>query len=137
MDYVFIRELRLPAWIGLYRHEKVAPQTVELDLEFGLPGDSVFQTGKVRDTIDYGVVCERIRSILEVERFGLVETLADRIAGISLASSASATGGAPNRLTPPPAPRETWGGTSSGPCTWPAAAPAAPSASGSAPWTSP
>jgi dihydroneopterin aldolase len=57
---------------------------VELDLEFGLPGDSVFQTGKVRDTIDYGVVCERIRSILEVERFGLVETLADRIAGILL-----------------------------------------------------
>ena len=56
MDTVFIRQLRLPAWIGLYRHEKIAPQTIEIDLEVDLPGNAVFKTGKVSDTIDYGVV---------------------------------------------------------------------------------
>ena len=57
MDAVFIRQLRLPAWIGLYRHEKIAPQTIEIDLEIALPADGkVFKTGKVADTIDYGVV---------------------------------------------------------------------------------
>lgn len=84
MNIVFIRELRLPAWIGLHRHEKLAPQTIELDLEFAVPGDAVFKTGKVTDTIDYGVVVARVRALLEKERFGLVENLAERIADLIL-----------------------------------------------------
>jgi dihydroneopterin aldolase len=84
MDTIFIRELRLEAWIGLYRHEKIAPQTLELDLEIGVPGDAVFRSGKVQDTIDYGVVVERVRALLAGERFGLVENLAERIARLIL-----------------------------------------------------
>lgn len=84
MDTIFVRELRLQAWIGLYRHEKIAPQTIEIDLEIAVPGDSVFRTGKVVDTIDYGSVVERIRALLAAERFGLVETLAARIAALIL-----------------------------------------------------
>ena len=81
MDSVFVRQLRLQAWIGLYRHEKIAPQTIELDLEIALPEDSaVFRTGKVADTIDYSVVVEHIRALLARERFGLVESLAERVA---------------------------------------------------------
>ncbi len=82
MDIIFIRELRLEAWIGLYRHEKIAPQTIQLDLEIAVPGDTVFATGKVADTIDYGVVVAEIKKVFEEERFGLVESLADRIAGM-------------------------------------------------------
>ena len=82
MDIVFIRQLRLPAWIGLYRHEKIAPQTIEIDLEIDLPGDAVFKTGKVGDTVDYGVVVEHVRALLAKERFGLVESLAERIASL-------------------------------------------------------
>jgi dihydroneopterin aldolase len=86
LDAVFIRQLRLQAWIGLYRHEKIAPQTIEIDLEIALPPDSaVFRTGKVADTIDYGVVAERIRALIAKERFGLVESLAERIADTLLA----------------------------------------------------
>jgi dihydroneopterin aldolase len=82
LDTVFIRQLRLPAWIGLYRHEKVSPQTIEIDLEIALSDNRVFNTGKVADTIDYGVVVGHIRALLENERFGLVENLAERIAGL-------------------------------------------------------
>ena len=84
MDTIFIRKLRLQAWIGLYRHEKVAPQTIEIDLEIALPRNAVFKTGKVADTIDYGVVVEHVRSLLAKERFGLVENLAERIASLIL-----------------------------------------------------
>ena len=85
MDTIFIRELRLQAWIGLYRHEKIAPQTIELDLEIALPaGGAVLKTGKVADTIDYGVVVEHIRALLVKERFGLVENLAERVADLIL-----------------------------------------------------
>jgi len=81
LDAVFIRQLRLQAWIGLYRHEKIAQQTIEIDLEIALPSNSpVFRTGKVADTIDYGVVVEHVRGLLAKERFGLVESLAERVA---------------------------------------------------------
>jgi len=85
LDTVFIRQLRLQAWIGLYRHEKVAPQTIEIDLEVALPaGTAAFKTKKVADTVDYGVVVEHIRALLAKERFGLVENLAERIAELIL-----------------------------------------------------
>ena len=70
MDTIFVRQLRLQAWIGLHRHEKIAPQTIEIDLEIALPGDAVFKTRKVADTIDYGVVVEHVRALLAKERFG-------------------------------------------------------------------
>jgi dihydroneopterin aldolase len=85
LDTIFIRQLRLQAWIGLYRHEKVTPQTIELELEIALPpSGAVFRTRKVADTIDYGEVVEHIRALLTKERFGLVENLAERIAGLIL-----------------------------------------------------
>jgi dihydroneopterin aldolase len=85
LDTIFIRQLRLQAWIGLYRHEKIAPQTIEIDLEIALPaGDAVFKSRKVADTIDYGVVVEHVRALLAKERFGLVENLAERIANFIL-----------------------------------------------------
>ena len=80
MDVIFIRELRLDAWVGLHKHEKIAPQTIELDIEIGIPGATVFASGKVADTIDYSVVVEHIRAMVATEHFGLVENLADRMA---------------------------------------------------------
>ena len=85
MDTIFIKQLRLEAWIGLYRHEKIAPQTVEIDIEIAVPGEKVFMTGKVADTVDYAVVVEHMRALLSRERFGLVENLAERVAEMILA----------------------------------------------------
>ncbi len=82
MDFIFIRELRLPAWIGMYRHEKLAQQTVELDLEIALPGEAVYASARVQDTIDYALVVSRLKQLLSEERFGLVEKLAERIAAV-------------------------------------------------------
>ena len=84
MDWIFIRELRLPAWIGLYKHEKAAQQVVEIDLEIAMPNDKPFRTGKVKDTIDYAVVVKQIKSVLESEKFGLVESMVERIANLVL-----------------------------------------------------
>jgi len=83
-DIIFIRELRLDARVGLHKHEKLAPQTIELDIEIGVPGTTVFASGKVADTIDYGVVVDHIRALVANEHFGLVETLAERIARMIL-----------------------------------------------------
>lgn len=79
MDIIFIRELKLNAWVGIYKREKLAPQSVQLDLEIGVPS-AVFKSERVADTIDYAVVVERLRQLFADTRFGLVENMAERIA---------------------------------------------------------
>jgi dihydroneopterin aldolase len=81
MDTIFIRELKLNAWVGIYKREKFAPQTVRLDIEIGVPS-AVFKSERVADTIDYAVVVERLRQLFADTRFGLIENMAERIATI-------------------------------------------------------
>ena len=64
MDFIFIRELRLEAWIGLYKYEKAAQQLIELDIEMAIPGTAVFESRKHTDTIDYSAVVKRLRLLL-------------------------------------------------------------------------
>ena len=85
MDTIFLREIRLDARIGIYKREKTITQTVELDLDIALPGDRVFTSGKVADTIDYAVVIERVRAVLVARHYGLVENLAEQVAQMILA----------------------------------------------------
>jgi 7,8-dihydroneopterin aldolase/epimerase/oxygenase len=80
MDAIFIRDLRVEALIGIHRRERHARQTVSVDLEIGVPGEAVFASDKVTDTIDYEQVATRIRELAESGHFRLVETFADRIA---------------------------------------------------------
>ncbi|MGB8433192.1 MAG: dihydroneopterin aldolase [Burkholderiales bacterium] len=84
MDCIFLREIKLDAKVGIYRRERVTSQLIELDLDIALPSDAVFQTGKVADTVDYAVVVQRLRDELAVQRFGLVEELAEYIARVLL-----------------------------------------------------
>lgn len=83
MDFIFIEELRVQAWIGIYAREKVAAQTVELNLTFGVP-DAAAAHDDIADTIDYAVVIERIREELALRHFNLVESLGEFIVGLLL-----------------------------------------------------
>lgn len=82
MDFILIKDLRVPVRIGIYEHEQHLPQIVTLDLEIGLPGKSMFHTDMIEDTIDYGQVVNKIRVLGTSRHFGLVEYFADRVAGI-------------------------------------------------------
>jgi dihydroneopterin aldolase len=84
MDKIFLTGLRIDAMIGIYPHERTSTRPVEIDLEFGVPGDRVFKTGDVADTIDYKAVPERIRVELSRVRYGLLEEMSQAIAGIVL-----------------------------------------------------
>lgn len=81
MDVIFISDLRLDILIGVYDWEKQVPQKVQFDLEIGLPGRRA-GSDKLGDTIDYAAVVSRIESALAENRFGLLEALAEHIAGI-------------------------------------------------------
>jgi dihydroneopterin aldolase len=82
MDAILIRDLRVEALIGIHRRERYVTQTVQVDLEIGVPGTAVFESDKVADTIDYEQVALRIRTLASSGHFRLVETFADRIAAL-------------------------------------------------------
>ncbi len=84
MDSILIRDLRVEVLIGIHKREHHVPQIVSLDLEIGLPGDTVFATDRVSDTIDYEQVVLGIRKLGASGHFRLVETLADRVARLLL-----------------------------------------------------
>ena len=80
MDAIVIRDLRIEVLIGIHRREQHVPQTVSLDLDIGLPGEAVFASDRVADTIDYEQVALQIKTLAASGHFRLVETLAERIA---------------------------------------------------------
>jgi dihydroneopterin aldolase len=84
-DAILIRDLRVEALIGIHRRERHAQQTLSIDLDIGLPGDTMFASDKVSDTIDYEQVALRIRSLAGSGHFRLVETFADRVAQLLIA----------------------------------------------------
>jgi dihydroneopterin aldolase len=80
MDIIVIRDLRVDVLIGIHKRERFVPQSVSIDLDIGIPGEKVFATDKVADTIDYQQVALAIGKLAASQHFRLVETLADRIA---------------------------------------------------------
>lgn len=84
MDKIFLSGLRVDAMIGIYPDERVSTRPVEIDLEIGIPGDRVFRSGDVADTVDYKVVSARIREELARVRYGLLEEMSQAIAGLLL-----------------------------------------------------
>jgi 7,8-dihydroneopterin aldolase/epimerase/oxygenase len=84
MDIIFIRELRAPAWIGIYEWEKLKPQTLDFELEIGLDTHKAGETDNIRHTIHYGEVVERIQADLKDQHFKLLEALAEHIAKVVL-----------------------------------------------------
>ena len=82
MDIIFLREVRVDTVIGVYEWERRAPQTIELDLDIGIPSEAPCHSDNIGDTIHYGVVVERLRATLAEQHFLLIEALAELIARI-------------------------------------------------------
>ena len=83
MDFIFIEEMRVEAWVGIFERERAAPQTLELSLTFGVP-DEAAQDDDSDKTIRYDAVIARIRAELATRHFNLLETLGEYVIGLLL-----------------------------------------------------
>ncbi len=74
--HVFIRNLELPAHIGVYRNEEGRTQRVRINLDLATD-----ETGDAQDmlenVVDYHVIEKRIRAIISEGHVRLAETLAE------------------------------------------------------------
>ena len=84
MDIVFINELRIETIIGIYDWERKVKQTISLDLEMGTDIQKSAATDAIDDTLNYKAVAKRLIAFVEDSEYQLVETLAEKIAGVVL-----------------------------------------------------
>ena len=82
MDKIFLSELKVDTVIGIWEWERKIRQTVVIDLEMSADIAKAAATDRVEDTLNYKLVAKRIQSFVADSSFQLVETLAERIAGI-------------------------------------------------------
>ncbi|HUO44709.1 MAG TPA: dihydroneopterin aldolase [Burkholderiales bacterium] len=80
MDIIFIHELKIETRIGVYAWEKKVPQTIQLDLEVGLPGGRATGSDNIGDTIDYSRVAARAERLFREQHFPLLESAAEALA---------------------------------------------------------
>ncbi|MDJ0814215.1 MAG: dihydroneopterin aldolase [Woeseiaceae bacterium] len=84
MDIIFLHDLRIETVIGLWEWERKIRQTVAIDLEMSADIRKAAATDSVDDTLNYKLVAKRLQEYVGESSFQLVETLAEKIAGIVL-----------------------------------------------------
>ena len=82
MDKIFLEELRIETIIGIWEWERRIRQTVIIDLEMSADIAKAAASDDVVDTLNYKSVAKRVQEFVGGSSFQLVETLAERIAGI-------------------------------------------------------
>ncbi len=85
--HMFIRDLVLDSQIGIYKHEQGKTQRIRINVDLAVLEDGKARSDRLTDVVDYGVVVDKIRTMVASGHVNLVETLAERIADICLSDS--------------------------------------------------
>lgn len=84
-DWVSLSKLRLQAVIGVYPHERLHPQPVDIDLAMQLNTRAAAVSLNLSQSIDYAKVARDLRLLLQGASFHLLETAAEAVAALLLA----------------------------------------------------
>ena len=78
-DRIFVRGLEFVGYHGVYAHERRDGCRFRLDLEVAVATGRSALTDRLRDTVDYGAICQKIVDIGTGQSVYLVERLAEVI----------------------------------------------------------
>lgn len=84
MDKVFIRDLRIPAVVGIFDWERRIRQEIRLDIEMGFDIGKAAASDSIDDTLDYKAVAKRVDAFVRDSSYQLVEALAENVAQLVL-----------------------------------------------------
>jgi len=82
MDRVVIRDLRVPARVGVTDEERGRPQSVLVSIEIGTDLSAAGASDELADTVDYDRVITEVAGLLKNEEAKLLEHLAESIAAL-------------------------------------------------------
>ena len=78
--HVFVRDLVIPALIGIHKHEKDGQQNIRINLDMEVPEAENPIHDRLPDVVCYEEIVDGIRRIVDAGHINLVETLAEKIA---------------------------------------------------------
>jgi 7,8-dihydroneopterin aldolase/epimerase/oxygenase len=82
---IFVRDLVLPCRIGVHAHEKQAPQRVRINVRL-LVERAAGGSDELRHVLNYETIVADIRALTQGEHIELIESLAEQVMAICLAS---------------------------------------------------
>lgn len=86
-DWVSLSRLRLQAVIGVYPHERLHPQPIDVDVAMQVDTRAAATSLDLSQSIDYAKVARDIRLLIQNGRFHLLESAAQAVAAFLLAPS--------------------------------------------------
>lgn len=84
MDIIFLEQVIVETTLGVPDWERLKPQKIVIDIEIRCDLSTSCKTDAIDDTIDYGIVVNRIRETLTKNSFKLVEALAEHVCQLVL-----------------------------------------------------
>jgi dihydroneopterin aldolase len=82
MDKVVIRDLKIETIVGLYAWERIARQTLLLNIDLITDIRQAARDDDLQFTIDYSAVCTAVTALVQEREFQLIETLAEEVAAM-------------------------------------------------------
>lgn len=84
---VFVRDLVVECLIGVYRHERDGAQRVRINLDLSVFESPAPLDDRLSNVLSYEDLIIKVRALAGAGHVNLVETLAERIAAMSLAEA--------------------------------------------------
>lgn len=85
--HMFIRDIVLPAAIGVHPHEHAGPQRIRVNVDLAVEDDGAGRLSRaavgqdeLARVVDYETILNKVRSTIATGHVQLVETLAERLA---------------------------------------------------------
>ena len=82
MDIVYVRGLEVKTVIGVYEWEREMKKPLSIDLDMAYDFTQAVETDSYEDVLDYKKVCVRVTQFIEDNELKLLETMAEKIAGL-------------------------------------------------------
>ncbi|MEO8261895.1 MAG: dihydroneopterin aldolase [Pseudolysinimonas sp.] len=84
-DRITLTGLRANGHHGVFEHERVDGQVFVIDVTVHLSLRDAAASDDLDDTVHYGVLAENVVAAVEADPVDLIETVAERVAGVALA----------------------------------------------------
>ncbi len=85
INKIIIQDLELNVSIGIYDHEKIAPQPIIIALETNYMDGTAFDSDEISSTLNYEKIIKTIKNCCAEKHYNLIETLAEDITRLILA----------------------------------------------------
>ena len=88
-DVITIEGLTVDCVVGVYPHEREAPQPLVVDVAMHVDTRTAARSERLRDTVHYGEVAAQVSFVLQTCRFRMLETAAEALSRLLLAAPAA------------------------------------------------